>query len=70
MAINRTSLSAQSIRENTDLTIEFLLTPPVSGQYLEAPVTPNVLYGFYNDVLDVVQLYVSDTTGYRLIRVG
>ena len=70
MAINRSSISAKSIREDTDLTIVLLQAPPNTQQYLDVPVAPNVLVGFYNDVTDVVQLYVTDATGRRYIRVG
>jgi len=69
MAINRTSITAQSIKENTDLTVQLLALPPSTTQYLETPVEPNTLVGFYNDVLDAVELYVTDATGRRYIRV-
>ena len=69
MAINRSSISAQSIRENTDLTIEILNELPNTSAYLDTPVTPNVLFGFYNHILDKVQLYVSDPTGRRFLKI-
>ena len=69
MAINRTSITAQSIKENTDITIAFLALPPNTTQFLDTPVEPNTLVGFYNDVTDAVELYVTDSTGRRYIRV-
>ncbi len=69
MAINRTQITAQSIAENTDVTVNLLSTPPNPNVYLDTPVEPNVLVGFYNDMTDTVQLYVTDATGYRYIPV-
>lgn len=69
MAINRTQISAQSIKENTEITVNFLLTPPDPNVYLDTPVEPNMLVGFYNDMTDTVQLFVTDTTGRRYIPV-
>ncbi len=46
-----------------------LLTPPDPFTYLETPVKPSTLYGFYNDALDLVQLYVTDGNGRRYIPV-
>ena len=69
MAINRTQISAQSIKENTEITVNLLLTPPDPNVYLDTPVEPNMLVGFYNDMTDTVQLYVTDTTGRRYIPV-
>jgi len=69
MGINRSSFSGQSITENTEITIEMLLTPPDPFVYLDTPVKPSTLYGFYNDALDLVQLYVTDSLGRRFIPV-
>lgn len=69
MAINRTSISSQSIRENTDLTIEILATPPDTTKFLSTPRTPNVMVGYYNPNLGIVQLYLVDGTGRRYISV-
>lgn len=69
MAINRTQISAQSIKENTEITVNFLLTLPDPNVYLDTPVEPNTLVGFYNDMTDTVQLFVTDATGRRYIPV-
>lgn len=69
MAINGTSLSAQSIHQNIDITIQMLPTLPDTTKYLDTPVTPNIMVGFYNDVTDTVQLYVTDRLGRRYIKV-
>ena len=68
MAINRVSLTAQSI-QNTDLSIKMLGELPDTAQYLDTPVTPNVMVGYYNAITDTVQLYVTDQTGRRYIKV-
>jgi len=69
MGINRNSFTSESIQENTDINIQLLLSPPDTSEYLDVPVTPNIMVGFYNDVTDTVQLYVTDSTGRRYIKV-
>lgn len=68
MGINRVSLTAQSIQD-TDLTIKMVSQLPDTTKYLDTPVTPNVMVGYYNDITDTVQLYVTDLTGRRYIKV-
>lgn len=69
MAINRVSFSAQSIEDNTEITLELLASPPDTTAYLETPVAANRLYGYYNS-LGFVELYITDTTGRRYIKVS
>ena len=69
MGISRSSFSAQSIAVNTDITIQMLAAPPDTTVILETPVTPGVMVGFYNDQTDTVELYVTDPTGLRYIKV-
>ena len=70
MAINRSSLSSQSLKQNTDVTLELLVTRPVENVYLDTPVTPNRMVGYYNYSLNRVELFVTDATGYRYIKVN
>ena len=69
MAINRTSITANDIRQNYDVAIKMLANRPSTTEILETPVSPNVLVGYYNDVLNVVELYVTSSNGYNYIRV-
>ena len=69
MAINRTSITADDIRQNYDVAIKMLATQPSTTEILETPVSPNVLVGYYNAVLNVVELYVTSSNGYNYIRV-
>jgi len=69
MAINRTQITAQSIKENTEITVELLATVPNPNTYLDTPVTPNTLFGYYDSLSDTVQLYITDGTGRRYIPV-
>ena len=69
MAINRVSLTAESLTTNTDITLELLVTRPEENVYMDTPVTPNRLVGFYNAQTGTVELYLSDNTGYRYLRV-
>jgi len=68
MAINRVSLTAQSIQD-TDLSIKMLGELPDTTKYLDTPVTPNIMVGYYNAITDTVQLYVTDQAGRRYIKV-
>jgi len=69
MAINRVSFTAQSILDSTSLAIEMLQDQPDTQKYLDTQVTPNVIVGFYNDITDTVELYMTDNTGFRYIKV-
>ena len=69
MTIQRSFVGTQAISQNTEITIELLQSPPNTAEYLNVPVSPHTLVGFYNDVLDAVELYVTDGTGRRYIKV-
>ena len=68
MAIQRSNIAAQSIRQNYDIAIRMLSAPPTS-EYLDVVQAPNIMYGFYNAALDQVQLYIVDSTGRRYVKV-
>ena len=70
MAINGISLTAESVTINTDAVIEMVYTEPLFGEILDPPLTPNVLIGYYNGSTGVVNLYVVDNSGLRLLRVS
>jgi len=69
MAINRTSITAEDIRVNTDIAVQMLANRPDTSATLVTPVTPNLLVGYYNNTLNVVELYVTSGSGYNYIRV-
>lgn len=69
MAINRNSFTATSIKEFNELTIQMVHTLPDTTKFLDTPVTPNIIVGYYNDLTDTVQLYVTDRSGLRYIKV-
>ena len=69
MAINRTFISAQDITQDPSFSIKLAATRPDTTVYLDTPVEPNVMIGFYDSTLNVVQLYVTDPTGRRYIKV-
>jgi len=69
MAINRSSLGAKSVTENTDATVEVLVTrPPNRDVALETPLPPGKLYAYYNAADDTMTLYVIDLSGLRFIQ--
>lgn len=67
--INPSSLSASPVRETTDYAIELVTTRPVTGTLLETPDMPGRMFGFYDPILDAVQLYVIDKSGYRVLAI-
>lgn len=69
MAINRSAFSAQDITTNYSVAIQMLGTKPDTSQTLATPIEPNVMFGYYNDAIDAVELYVSDQIGTRYIKV-
>ena len=69
MSINRSSLGAKSVTENTDATVEILvIRPPNSDVALDAPLPPGKLYAFYNAADDSMSLYVIAQSGLRFIQ--
>lgn len=69
MAINRSSISAQPISQNRDVAIQMLTTRPVEGVLIDPPVTPHILCGYYNEIFNVVELYVTSFDGTEYLRV-
>ena len=72
MAINRSSISSQSITENYDVAINMSAIPvdqSTAEIYLDPPVTPNILHGFYNSATGTVQLFVTDPQGRRYVPI-
>ena len=69
MAINRVSFTTDSLKSNTDVTLELVSPRPDTTAYLDTPVTPNKMVGFYNSAIGVVELYITDGTGRRYIKV-
>ena len=72
MAINRSSISSQPITQNYDIAINMSAIPvdqSSSEIYLDPPVAPNILHGFYNAATGTVQLFVTDPQGRRFIPI-
>ena len=70
MAINRSSVSTNSVEKYNGNTIEMLSSAPPSNGVLTTPMEPGQLVGYYNGVSDVVQLFVVSGSGLRIMRVG
>lgn len=70
MAINRVSFSSESIKENYDITLELVTVRPTESAYLDIPVTPNKMFGYFNNELNKVELFITDAGGRRFIKVG
>ena len=69
MAINRSSLSAQSISENTDSVIEIRDSRPRPDITLDPPDVPGRLIGYFNGATGFVELYVVSGSGLNLLRI-
>ena len=70
MAINRSSISTNSVDKYNGNTIELLSTIPPGNGLIDTPMEPGKLVGYYDGVSDTVRLYVVSGSGYRLMRVG
>lgn len=69
MAINRVQITSEAIAENTDITLELLQVRPDTSAYLDTPVKPNKMVGYFNNLSGGVELYITDPTGRRYIKV-
>jgi len=69
MAINRTSLSSESIETNTNAVIEVLYAAPNLNTELDPPQPPGKIIGYYNGSIDKVQLYVVRPDGLYLNKI-
>ena len=70
MAINPVSMTSQSLTTNTQAIIEVVYAEPNLNVLLDPPATPGRLLGFFNGVSGVVNLYMVDNSGLRLLRVA
>ena len=74
MTINNASIStSDSASEAQAFRLEMLTgtQPDVSpGAFIDPPVTPNRLYGWYNGSSDMVELFMTNSSGNRYIRVA
>ena len=68
MAINRVSLTSESITTNTEAVIEVIYSePPFPEDILDPPQTPGKLVAYYNGVDDTTSLYLVSASGLRLL---
>lgn len=68
MAINRVSLTSQSITTNTESVVEIIYAaPPGPEEVLDPPQTPGKLVAYYNGSRDQVRLYIVNRAGLRLL---
>jgi hypothetical protein len=70
MAINRVSLTSESITTNTDAVIEIRYeNAPGDFEQFATPEPPGKLIGYYNGASGTVDLRVVDGSGLRLLRI-
>lgn len=69
MAINPVSMTSESVMTNTDAIIEVVYAEPNLNILLDPPSIPGRILGFFNGSTGVVNLYMVDNSGLRLLRV-
>ena len=70
MAINPVSMTSQSITTNTEAIIEVVYAEPNLNILMDPPATPGRLLAFFNGASGIVNLYIVDNSGLRLMRVA
>jgi len=69
MAINRTSFSTENLATDHDVAIQMVATRPDPQETLVTPVNPNIMIGYYNTSLNVVELFISNSGGTQYLKV-
>lgn len=62
-------MTSESVTTNTDAVIEIVYAEPDPTVLLSPAQTPGKLLGYYNGLLDAVQLFIVDSSGLRLLRI-
>ena len=70
MTINPVSMTSESVMTNTDAIIEVVYVEPDLNVLLDPPGVPGRILGFFNGSTGVVNLYMIDNSGLRLLRVA
>ena len=74
MAINNPAFSSDSVDGLQNFRLELQVNgpqPDISpGNVLDPPEMPNRLFGWYNGATDMVELFMTNSTGTRYIRVA
>jgi|14BtaG_2_1085337.scaffolds.fasta_scaffold01643_8 hypothetical protein len=70
MAINPVSMTSQSVTTNTDAIIQVVYAEPDPTALLATADIPGRLLAFFNGSSGVVNLYMVDNSGLRLLRVA
>ena len=69
MAINRVSITSESITTNTEAVIEVVYSgPPFPEDILDPPQTPGKLVAYYDGADDTTSLYIVSKSGLRLLQ--
>ena len=68
MGISKVSFSPESLTSNTSITLELLPVRPDPGAYMDPPVTPDRMVGFFSPQ-GYIELFISSSDGRKYIRV-
>ncbi len=69
MPINNPMMSTTPLSEVNPFIVSFVTQRPQAMVYLDPPVIPRRVIGYYNDTLKRVELFVSSPDGRYYIRI-
>ncbi len=70
MTINSPSIGSNPIQDSPEMIIELLAERPEIGNFFSPNRTPAQLVGYYNPVLDRVELYIVNSNGNQFLNIG
>ena len=70
MAINPPSIGARPIQDTKDTVIEIVADRPQVGNYFSPNRTPYSVVGYYDSLLDIVELYMVSSAGNQYIKIA
>ena len=68
MSISRASISAVPLEDNTEFVIQMVASQPDTDEFLDPPLSPGKVFGFYNGATGFVELYVINNSGTRYLK--
>lgn len=69
MAIENPMMSTTPLSEVNPFIVTFVTQRPQAMVYLDPPLTPRIVVGYYNDTLKRVELFVTSPDGRYYIRI-
>ena len=70
MTINSPSIGSNPIQDSPEMIIELLAERPEVGNFFSPDRTPAQLLGYYNPVINRVELYIVNAEGNQFLNIG